>query len=42
MQSPNDDSPTICFMWLAEIGGAFDFWADAGEDIYTLDDGEPL
>jgi hypothetical protein len=28
-------------MRLAEASGAFDFWNDPAEDIYTLDDGEP-
>jgi hypothetical protein len=22
--------------------GAFDFWRDAGEDVYSLEDGEPV
>ncbi len=22
--------------------GSFDFWKEAGEDIYTLEDGEPI
>lgn len=29
-------------MRLLEAGGAFDFWHDAAEDIYTAQDGEPL
>ncbi len=24
------------------LGGAFDFWLDEGEDVYTLEDGEPI
>ena len=40
---PNqDDPPTDAVMRLAEEGGAFDFWLDEGEDIYTAEDGEPL
>ena len=37
-----DELPTLAVMRLAETGGAFDFWQDAGEDIYTAEDGEPL
>jgi len=27
---------------LMEISGTHDFWSQPGEDIYTLDDGEPV
>ena len=37
-----DDVPTMAIMRLAEQGGAFDFWQEAGEDIYTQSDGESL
>ena len=37
-----DDLPTIALMRLAEQGGAFDFWRDEGEDIYSVHDGEQL
>jgi hypothetical protein len=37
-----DDAPTQSIMRLAEQGGAFDFWRDEGEDIYSAEDGEPL
>ena len=37
-----DDLPTTDIMRLAEQGGAFQFWLDAGEDIYSLEDGEPV
>jgi hypothetical protein len=37
-----DDLPTGAVMRLAEAGGAFDFWREEGEDIYTAQDGEPL
>jgi hypothetical protein len=30
------------WMRLADHGGAFDFWNDPGEDIYTIEHGEPL
>jgi len=33
---------TTSLMKLAEDGGAFDFWNDGDEDVYTLEDGEPL
>ena len=29
-------------MRLIEVSGALDFWDDPREDVYTLDDGEPL
>jgi hypothetical protein len=29
-------------MRLAEESGAFQFWRDAGEDIYSTHDGEPV
>jgi len=34
--------PTLAVMRLAEQGGAFDFWMDGREDIYSADDGEPV
>ncbi|MFH1116882.1 MAG: hypothetical protein V1792_23445 [Pseudomonadota bacterium] len=37
-----DDVPTPGIMRLAEAGGAFDFWGEAGEDIYSPEDGEPV
>ena len=37
-----DDAPTQSLMRLAEQGGAFDFWREDGEDIYSAEDGEPL
>lgn len=42
LQWCEDDLPTLGMMRLAERGGSFDFWQDAGEDIYTLADGEPV
>jgi hypothetical protein len=30
------------WMRLADFGGSFDFWKDPEEQIYTLQDGEPL
>jgi hypothetical protein len=38
----DDDVPTLAMMRLAEQGGAFDFWKEEGENIYTPSDGEPL
>lgn len=29
-------------IYLAEHSGAFDFWKDPGEDIYSAEDGEPI
>jgi len=37
-----DNVPTRALMRLAEQGGAFDFWNEEGENIYTAQDGEPL
>lgn len=37
-----DDVPTLGIMRLIEQGGAFDFWKEAGEDIYSATDGEPV
>jgi hypothetical protein len=37
-----DDAPTLTIMRLAEQGGAFDFWKQEGEDIYSAEDGEPV
>ena len=34
--------PTVGIAWLADHGGAFDFWRDEGEAIYSPEDGEPL
>lgn len=42
VQLSDDDLQTADMMRLAEAGGAFDFWLDPGEDIYTINDGEPL
>jgi len=37
-----DDLPTFGIMRLAEESGAFDFWREPGEEIYTAQDGEPV
>ncbi len=37
-----DDMPTLGLMRLIEQGGAFDFWKEDGEDIYSAEDGEPV
>ena len=42
VQAHEDDLPTLAMMRLTEQGGAFDFWHEDGEDIYTLKDGEPV
>ena len=42
LESQGDDVPTIAIMLLAEQGGAFDFWLDPAEDVYTVADGEPV
>jgi hypothetical protein len=40
LQTSEDDLPTLGWMRLIEQSGAFDFWKEAGEDIYSLEDGE--
>ena len=42
VQRQEDDVPTWDIMRLAEQSGAFDFWKDEGEDIYSSEDGEPV
>ena len=37
-----DGASTVAMMRLAEAGGAFDFWREEGEDVYTEQDGEPV
>jgi hypothetical protein len=37
-----DDVPTVGLMRLVEQGGSFDFWRELGEDIYSVEDGEPV
>jgi hypothetical protein len=41
VQMQEDDVPTLGIMRLAEQSGAFDFWQE-GEDIYSIEDGEPV
>lgn len=42
LQMHEDDVSTLAIMRLAEQSGAFDFWHQEGEDIYTAEDGEPV
>jgi hypothetical protein len=42
LQMHEDDVLTLGIMRLAEQGGAFDFWHEEGEDIYSAEDGEPV
>lgn len=42
VETEQDDVPTLAIMRLAEQGGAFDFWREEGEDIYSAADGEPV
>ena len=37
-----DDVSTLGIMRLMEQGGAFDFWKEGGEDIYSAAGGEPV
>ncbi len=36
VQMQEDDVPTLGIMRLAEQSGAFDFWQEEGEDIYSF------
>jgi hypothetical protein len=36
------DLSTAALMRLAEQGGAFDFWREEGENLYSAQDGEPV
>ena len=42
VQRQEEDVPTLGIMRLIEQGGAFDFWKEDGEDIYSAADGEPV
>ncbi len=42
VQWQEHDLPTLGVMRLVEQGGAFDFWKESGEDIYSATDGEPV
>jgi hypothetical protein len=42
LQMSVEDLPTVGIARLAEQGGSFDFWQEEGEDIYSLEDGEPV
>ena len=42
VETQEDDVPTLAMMRLAEEGGAFDFWREDGEEIYSASDGEPV
>lgn len=37
-----DDASTGPIMHLVAQSGAFDFWKEEGEDIYSFEDGEPV
>ena len=37
-----DDLPVDELLRVAQAGGAFDFWNDPEEDIYTMEDGKPV
>ena len=42
VQRQEDDVTTEDIMRLSEQSGAFDFWNEEGEDIYSSKDGEPV
>jgi len=42
LQMQEDDVSTLSLMRFVEQSGAFDFWKEEGENIYTLEDGEPV
>jgi hypothetical protein len=37
-----DDVPTAALMLLADECGAFEFWKELGEEVYSMQDGEPV
>lgn len=37
-----DDVPTQGLMRLAEQSGGFNFWKERGEELYSMEDGEPI
>ena len=42
MNSEPYESAIQQWILLVQAGGAFDFWIESGEDIYSLEDGEPI
>jgi hypothetical protein len=37
-----DDVPTAALMLLADECGSFEFWKEQGEEVYSMQDGEPV
>jgi hypothetical protein len=42
VQVTDDDLSAQAMMRLAESSGAFEFWNAAAEEIYSVQDGEPI
>lgn len=42
VHTPDDELSTQALMQLVEGGGAFDYWNEPGEDIYSSQDGKPV
>ncbi|MCY2989440.1 MAG: hypothetical protein NTY19_16430 [Planctomycetota bacterium] len=42
IHATDDGLSTQAMMRLAETAGAFDFWHAPGEDVYSVEDGEPI
>ena len=42
VHTTDDDLSTQDMMRLAATGGAFDFWNAPGEDVYSVEDAEPI
>lgn len=42
IQPQEDDLSSSSWMRFIEMGGAFDFWKEEGEDVYSANDGEPV
>ena len=42
LQMHEDDVPTLGMMRLVDQSGAFNFWLQEGEDIYSAEDGDPV
>ncbi|MEP7341337.1 MAG: hypothetical protein ABI977_26645 [Acidobacteriota bacterium] len=42
LHTSEDDFPTLGLMRLAEQSGSFDFWKEDGENLYSIEDGDPV
>jgi hypothetical protein len=42
IETVNEDLSAQAMMQLAENAGAFEFWNESGEELYSAKDGEPI